>query len=277
MTRRRGIWIVAALLLCVAAGTRADSVSPADQFAAGNGAFEEGDYQAAVDRYLTVADAGIRNADLFYNLGNAYFELGEMGHAVLWYERARRLDPRDDDIAANLDFTRSLLQDKQLIPTEGAVRRAAMAWHRGLSLDESLKIASALYALCCVLIVLFVLRREPRVDAFLRRMSVVSPGRLFGLGPGPDVMLAIVVTLVAGGLFAGSTWAKVRAERDRTRGVVVATEVSVFSGPSRDATVQFRIHEGTGLSVREARPGWFRVELPGDLSGWVDAGTLERI
>jgi hypothetical protein len=59
--------------------------------------------------------------------------------------------------------------------------------------------------------------------------------------------------------------------------VVVADEVSVFSGPSRDALVQFKVHEGTVVNVRDARPGWVRVDLPGDLGGWMDETTLDRI
>jgi hypothetical protein len=128
-----------------------------------------------------------------------------------------------------------------------------------------------------VLAVLFAFRHEPRVGAFLARMSMLSPGRLFGLGPGPDVVLAMSVMFLAGALFAGSSWVKLRSERARADGVVVSEEVSVFSGPSRDATVQFKIHEGTTVSVREDRPGWVRVDLPGDLGGWIDAGALERI
>jgi hypothetical protein len=157
------------------------------------------------------------------------------------------------------------------------LRKALLVWHRRTSASESIAIASGLYALLCLLAVLFVFRNEPRVDAFLRRMSVLSPGRLFGLGPGQDVALAMAVVFLAGVLFAGSSWVKIRAEYARTHGVVVTEEVSVFSGPSRDATVQFKVHEGTALRVRESRPGWTRVELPGDLSGWVDAGALERI
>jgi len=70
---------------------------------------------------------------------------------------------------------------------------------------------------------------------------------------------------------------KIRAERQRTQGVVVTEEVSVFSGPSRDSTVQFKVHEGTTVAVRDASGDWIRVDLPGELSGWVDAGSLERI
>ncbi|HEX5131009.1 MAG TPA: tetratricopeptide repeat protein [Candidatus Krumholzibacteria bacterium] len=257
-----------------AAGAGADL---SGAFARGNAAYEAGDYDTALQEYGTVAAAGVVNADLFYNLGNACYEAGQLGRAVVWYERARRIRPRDGDIAANLELTRTMLRDKQLVVNEGVVRRAALAWHRKLSLAESVMIASALYGLLCALAILFVLRREPAVNAFLRRMSLFSPGRLFGLNTGQDVALAMAVVCVLAGLFAGSSFAKLEARHERSRGVIVADEVPVYSGPSDDATLQFKVHEGTTLAVRESRGGWIRVELPGELTGWIAAATLERI
>lgn len=246
-------------------------------FARGNEAYEAGDYGLAIDHYSDLVERGVVDADLFYNLGNACFESGEMGRAVLWYERARRVAPRDDDVRANLALTRSLLRDQQLVPAENGFRNAVLVWHRKTTASESVVIASGFYLLLSVLAILFVFRREPRVGAFLRKASIFSPGRLFGLDVAQDTILAMCVVFLAGAMFAGSSIHKLRMERERQHGVIVAGEVSVFSGPSRDATVQFKIHEGTSVSVRESRPGWVRVDLPGDLGGWVDAGALERI
>jgi hypothetical protein len=270
--------LVGILLLLVATGVRADPPAGLDTvFQQGTDAYEAGDYPAAITLYQDLVSGGVANADLFYNLGNAYFEMDDLGHAVLWYERTLGADPRHEDAAANLTLARSMLRDQQLLVPSGGLRNAALVWHQKTTAAESVAVASGFYLLFCVLAVLFVFRREPAVGDFLKRMSIVSPGRLFGLGPGPDVALAMAAAAVVGLLFAGSAWTKIRSAGEHTRGVIVTEEVAVFSGPSRDATVQFKVHQGTGVSVRESRPGWIRVELPGDLSGWVDAGALERI
>jgi len=271
--------IGAALLVLAWSGAHAavDADSLSAQFAAANKAYDAGDYAGAIAGYSALTDDGVADADLYYNLGNAHFEAGDLGHAVLWYERARRLNPRDRDIADNLALTRSLLRDQQLLPKQSRLRRALLVWHRATTVEESVVVATALYLLLCVLAVCFVFRREPAVSRMLARASMFSPGRLFGLTPAQDTVLAMAVVFIAGGLFAASAFIKIRDEHQRTRGVVVAEEVSVFSGPSRDSTVQFKVHEGTTVAVHDARDGWIRVDLPGDLSGWVDAGTLERI
>jgi hypothetical protein len=138
-------------------------------------------------------------------------------------------------------------------------------------------VASALYVLVCLLGMLFVFRESEWISRAYARLSIVSPGRLLGLDKAQDLGLAMAIVFLVCGAFATSAVAKVRAEQARSQGVVVAAEVSVFSGPSRDASVQFKVHEGTLVSVRDARPGWVRVDLPGDLSGWVDETSLDRI
>jgi len=85
------------------------------------------------------------------------------------------------------------------------------------------------------------------------------------------------VTALLAVAFAGSAYTKINDGRAQERSVVVTEEVPVFSGPSEDATIQFKIHEGTIVSVRDDRGGWVRVDLPGDLSGWVETETVERI
>lgn len=269
-------WFVCAPAFAAEAPALAASAS-AQSFAAGNAAYEAGDYGAAIDRYTEVAGAGIVHVDLYYNLGNAYFKSGDLGHAVLWYERALQLDPRNDDTRANLTVVRSMLRDQQLLPPRGGVRGILMAWHRRLSARESVAVACIFYALFTLAALCLIFRRSRVVSSFYRMASWVSPGRLFGLGMAGDVLLGMATAAAFAILFAGSAYAKVRESHVHTRGVVVSEEVAVFSGPSQDSTIQFKIHEGTIVSVRDGRQGWVRVDLPGDLSGWVETGSVEKI
>ncbi len=275
--------VLLALVTSVASVAAATDAAPSAQtgdtqlFASGNSAYEAGDYSAAIDRYREVAEAGVVHRDLYYNLGNAYFKSGDLGHAVLWYERALEIDPRNDDTRANLAVVRSMLRDQQLVNARGGVRSVLMGWHRRLSAGESVAVACIFYALFTLAAMCFIFRRSRAVQSLYRFASWVSPGRLFGLGMAGDVLLGMATAAVLALVFAGSAYTKVRESRVHTRSVVVSTEVPVFSGPSKDSTIQFKIHEGTIVSVRDGREGWVRVDLPGDLSGWVETSTVERI
>lgn len=273
------VWLVLlAATFAFAADTPAQNTSTAVQsFAAGNAAYEAGDYAAAIDRYTEIAHDGVVHADLFYNLGNAYFKSGDLGHAVLWYERALRLEPRSDDVRANLAVVRSMVRDQQLLPAHGGMRGVVLAWHRRLSATESAAVACVFYGLFTIAALCLIFRRTRFVSILYRRASWVSPGRLFGLTMAQDIWLGMATTVALAIVFAGSAYTKIRDESTHARSVVINEEVAVFSGPSPDATIQFKIHEGTIVAVRDGRPGWIRVDLPGDLSGWVETGTVEKI
>ncbi|HET6350095.1 MAG TPA: tetratricopeptide repeat protein [Candidatus Krumholzibacteria bacterium] len=260
-----------------AAGNAPSATGVQAEFADANKAYEAEDYAGAIDRYTQIVQSGVVHVDLFYNLGNAYFKSGDLGHAVLWYERALRLDPRNDDVRANLGVVRSLLRDQQLLPAHGGIREVLMGWHRRLSASDSAVAASLCYGLFTLAALCLIFRRSAFVTAFYRRASWVSPGRLFGLDMGQDILLGMTTSAALALVFALSAYTKVHDERVNARSVVVSEEVPVYSGPSQDATVQFKIHEGTIVMVRDGRPGWVRVDLPGDLSGWVDVGTVEKI
>jgi tetratricopeptide (TPR) repeat protein len=275
--------LLVALAMPVASVAAASGESPTAQagdtqlFVAGNAAYEAGDYSAAIDRYRELAESGVVHRDLYYNLGNAYFKSGDLGHAVLWYERSLELDPRNDDTRANLAVVRSMLRDQQLVSGRSGARGVLMGWHRRLSTKESVVVACAFYVLFTLAALCFVFRRSRVVRSVYRFASWISPGRLFGLGMAGDILLGMATAAVLALVFAGSAYAKVRESRMHTRSVVVTMEVPVFSGPSTDSTIQFKIHEGTIVSVRDGREGWVRVDLPGDLSGWVETTTVERI
>lgn len=273
----RAVIITAVFALFASLAWAEVAETPAQLFERANSAYEAGNYQSAVDDYERVVATGVVAPDLFYNLGNAYFKQGDLGRAVLWFERARRLSPRDADVRENLDLTRSLLRDQELLQASPRWRNVLLSWHHDTTTAESVAAASILFTLVCVLGICFVFRDTDTVSRVYRRISLLSPGRLLGLDKAQDMGLAMALVVLLTGAFAYSASSKVRAEGARTTGVVLAEEASVFSGPSPNASVQFKVHEGTLVSVRDERAGWLRVELPGDLSGWIQEPSLARI
>ena len=70
---------------------------------------------------------------------------------------------------------------------------------------------------------------------------------------------------------------KIDAEAKRERAVIVAKEIAVFASPTSDATLEFRVHEGTRVIAEKSRSNWVKIRLPGGLDGWVDSAAIERI
>ena len=120
MTRSRRRRVLSALLW-LGATTAGVAQTPEDIFKRGNAAYEQGRYGEAAEAYRSLLRYDVRDAIVEFNLGNAEFRVGNLGMAILHYERARRLDPVDRDIRANLEFASSLRFDRVERPPQTAV------------------------------------------------------------------------------------------------------------------------------------------------------------
>jgi tetratricopeptide (TPR) repeat protein len=246
-------------------------------FARGNSLYEGGDYEGAIEQYSSLVAKGVRRPDLYYNLANSYYKTGDLGHAVLYYERARRLAPRDGDVRENLELVRAQLRDKQFVREENRLV-SGLAWpHHNLNADEMRLAASLCYIALCLLGIVLVLRETRWVSAVYRLLSYASLGRLAGLSKTQDLIAAVTVAALLFLSTGISAHQKTRSEKDRKTAVVLAEEVAVMSGPTDDATLQFKIHQGTLVAVSDQRGAWMRIALPGGLSGWVSVSSTERV
>lgn len=212
-------------------------------------------YDEAAALYEEILMAGFANADVEYNLGGAHYKSGRLGHAVLAYERALRLDPSHEDAAANLEFVRELLADRQS-PVGGVLSAFLARLSARFTLPRLAVLASTFY---------FILTGALMVGV-LRGGTVGWPARL-------AAVMAIHLA-VAGGLL-GYRLVQAGAEVDA---VVLAPEVGVRTGPGDDFVLEFRLHEGTKVRLEEVRDDWGRVSVSGtELEGWLPAAAVERI
>ena len=277
----RAAWIGAvvtgALWSAAAAQTPGPQTNVHELFVRGNQSYEAGEFEAAVDSYQEAVRRGAASPELFYNLGNAYYKSGDLGRAVLYYERSLRLAPRDEDARANLALVQSMLRDRQFIEAPGVVGRSVTWLHRRLNLRESLVLTSLLYLAFVLVAFVFVFRESAFVSRLYSKISLLSPGRFLGLGKTQDFVLAMAVLALMLIVSGTSAYDKYREVNSRRSAIVVREEVPVYSGPNTDSTLQFKIHEGTRISTVAVRPGWVQIRLPGDLSGWIADGAVERI
>lgn len=245
-----------ALLALTACGAQAAAgeISGA-QMAEANQLYEDGQFAAAIDRYQALVDAGVQEGRLYYNLGDAYFKLGDLGRAVLNFRRAQRLLPRDGDVVANLKLARAQTLDRIEVENEGALVdlvRRVIGW---TTLNEAAALALAVWVLLCGLVISAVLwQRRRRLLVYLA--GAVAVLLLFGL-------LSIGIRLLD--------------ERGQPPAVIVAEEVALRSGPGEDYLAEFTLHAGAEVRVVERRAGWARVALPGDLQGWAPGEAVVEV
>lgn len=256
-------WGILAILVAVMISPAASAEDWDRLFKDANRAYSEKDYAAARDLYLKIADeGGVKSSPVFYNLGNAYFHLGELGNAILYYERARRLSPRDRDILRNLKVARKHCLDKPISIEQNVVMAFFGRIASKATVNEWTVGATVLLFLAGAV---FTLR------VFLSR----GWGRPTLLGVG-------LVVLVFWVWLAGNAWNQARWLRV-PRAVVVSPEVKVYPEPRPRhlGSERFVLREGTEVEILEADPGsgdvWNRVQLEKGIAGWCPGSALAGI
>jgi tetratricopeptide (TPR) repeat protein len=237
----------AALLVWLAAASWA--ASPDALFHQGNAAYAAQDYQAAVAAYEAAVRQGVGSAALFFNLGNAYFKLGDLGRAILNYERAQWLAPRDADVWANLDFARARAGVSACTAPlwERIAFPLAHAWSP-MGLRYGFTIA---YLLAVGALTLSFLHR--RWQTWWRWLAFAAGG----------------VALLLGASWVGRSW----WHPAEAQAIALEPAAARFA-PESGATEHFQLRAGMRVEVRERRGTWLLVERCDGRRGWVDAKQL---
>lgn len=257
LVRPRG-WAALLLLifLFLAGTTGAWAESTEEIFNRGNQAYEEGRYAEAAEAYRSLLKYSIRDPRLEYNLANAEFRLGNLGQAILHYERARRLDPTDTDIRANLELARSMGVDL----VEGSPEPGLIRWlHRvqeRLGPDRQAWIVLALVW---------------AVAALVAACSARPAGwrALHGW-----ILAGLLLVTALGALSWQQTFQRLAGDR---HAVVLAETAEVLAGPGENNPALFTVHEGLTLEVQTVREEWVQVSLPNSFNGWISRQALELI
>jgi len=214
-------------------------------------AYRETHYQVAYDGYARLLGTGGADGHLLYNLGNAAFRLNQNGRAILFYERARLLLPRDADLKFNLGHAREQLRD--VIPASEGIVGTAFFWLDSLTLAELFWSFAAVNLLFWGILVARIFSRSEWTNSLL--------------------FLLLGAWLLAGVSF-GLKWQQTRSD---DRAVVLPTEVNVLAGPDSRDTLLFKLHEGTIVHYERSEEGWSLIRLPDGKRGWLRADSVEKI
>lgn len=249
--KRLSLFIVALFLLFAASGI-AISANPAETFKKANDLYRNGNWEEAAKFYETLTAEMPLSAELYYNLGNAYYKMDNIGKARLNYERARYLDPRDNDTRKNIEFIKGLIEYKVEDKRNWYLRKLneALSW---LTFQELLLLC--LFSYLLLLSVLF-------IKLFFRRPLL---GRL---SIGLIVFFAVTVLC---GLF------KYNLSPDKKLAIVTAPSTEARYGPSKEDKTVFRLVRGMKLSIAKRSDSWCLIRLLNGESGWVPAGDIEAI
>lgn len=249
-----GMATVLALGLAVAPPeARAEPGAAHGAFDRGLRLYEEGDYAGAAGAFREVLETGVDDPVVHYNLANAWFKAGRLGPAIYHYRRAHALAPRDEDVAANLEYARFLALDR--IDENARTDRRVEGWLDRVTPGEAARFPVTFWLLAGAVGCAWQLSRR---GGFLWRRSFV-------------VLLVLWAVSFAGAWTVGRRAARVN------EAVVLAREAVVHNGPGDSFETAFVLHEGAEVVVEGERGAWTEVSLPGDLRGWMNGEEIARL
>ena len=210
-------------------------------------------YDQAILLYEKIIEqGGVRNAGLYYNLGNAYLLKEDLGRAILNYRRAARLDGSDINIRKNLSFARSRRIDRIEVGAERKVLETLFFWHYDFSLRTKFLLACLSFAALCIALTVTLWR---------------------GRGPATSIVVVLSGLLLLG--FMTSVILEANRQAHIRSGVITAAEVVARQGDGPNYPPSFKdpLHAGTEFRLLEQRPGWLHVELADGTDAWIPDDT----
>jgi len=222
-----------------------------------NKAYTEGQYYYAIELYDSILKDGYASAALYYNMGNAYFKTNQLPYAILYYEKAKKLSPADNNINYNLKLANTLITDKiDEIPLLFYQR-----WWQGLynsfSADTWAKIAIACMFLVFVCLAIYL----------ISNILIIKKTSFF-------IFALFLIVTIFSLIFA-------KKQNNLTfndkAGIVFSPRITAKSSPDENSIDLFVIHEGTKVFINDKLGEWYEIKLANGSVGWIKKSTIKPI
>ncbi|MCO6174669.1 tetratricopeptide repeat protein [Flavobacterium sp. NRK F10] len=227
-------------------------------FEKANENYRKEQYQAAAEQYESILEKQkVASAELYYNLGNCYYKLGEIAPSVYNYEKALLVKPNDETIETNLHFAQKrAIDDIKVVPEVGFSK-----WVYNFTSLLTYNSWAWFAVVCSIVFLLFF------VGYYFSAITNVK--RTFFVG------MFVVLGLL--GMTVLSAFLQKRFDRKIRPAIVFAESVFVKSEPKNSAENAFELHEGTKVFVKETLDNWKRIQLTDKTEGWIKKDAIKEL
>lgn len=221
-------------------------------------AYAQGLWSEAAEEYIAIDEAGMESAALYTNIGNAYYKQSQYAKAILYYERALRLDPSYGDARYNREVAQGFVQDD----IEAVPEFILKTWWRKLCYSAD----STLWAVLCIIFFALTLAL-----VLLFALSSSTTAKRTGFFAGIACLL-----LSLGALNFSLVQKKDYSRSDAA--IVMSPVAPVKSSPSSEGTADlFVLHEGTKVMILDNVASWTNIRLSDGREGWIRSESIEVI
>lgn len=224
-------------------------------------AYNNGDFDEAIKILEKEKDAqklkGLESADLYYNLGNAYFRNKDIAHAMLNYERALLLNPGDRDTKHNIAYASTQIEDKILVADTFFLTTWVSYIQHSFSANTWAVVAVVSFLLLIGFLFLFFFGK-----------SIMIKKTSFYVG------IVLIILVVSANIF---TYRQKQEIEHRTTAIIMVPSVSIKSSPDINSKELFILHSGTKVKITKEDRRWLEIEISDGNVGWIQRDALEVI
>jgi len=219
--------------------------------------YSDAKYEKAINLYNSIIDKGFESAELYYNIGNAYFKSEDIANAILYFEKAKKIKPNDEDINYNLEVANSRISDKiEEIPELFFVK-----WWRNIKnlycVDTWAKISVFTISFFFVLALVYFMSK----NNLMRKFSFFS-----------GIILIILFTISL-----NFSIKKYKSTINQNEGIIFTPSITVKSSPNKNSVDLFVVHEGTKIKVIDELGEWVEIKIANGSVGWLKKENLKMI
>ena len=228
------------------------SLSSYAQMNQGDSAYSSQNFQEAINAYTQLIADNHHSAELYYNLGNAYYKNNEIGKSIWAYHKAKKINPSHPDIEYNLNFVSNLTKDK--------IEQSKMGishWFTQVLFGRSINFWAWMSIIMSVLCVLFIYTFKNAIHRSFKTMYLIIS----------IVCGVAIITCI------GISIAHKNHITSIDHGIIINPVVKVFTAPGNDQNVSFELHEGAKFRILKTESDWVNIEL-GKNQGWVEKNSV---
>jgi tetratricopeptide (TPR) repeat protein len=220
------------------------------RFYSANSYYEQANYDEAIKQYNRILESGWESGNLYYNLGNCYFKKGELGRAILNYEKALRVIPLDRDLGSNYEYARSLIKSGTATSKKSLPLGVLSNLFEKFTIDG----LTILLSVCFILILVNIL-----ISFFF----------------GVFKKQALILTALLGLFFVvGFVGLQGKISLLSKEAIVIVEQAGAKFEPMDKATTYFTLSEGMKVEIIAAQDNWYKVKRQDNKSGWVESKVL---
>ena len=221
-----------------------------------NAFYTDGKYQMAIDGYKDILNSGFESAELYYNLGNAFYKLNNIPESNFFYEKARSISATDEDILINLSYAQNLRIDK--------IEKLPITQTQNLKINILNLLSEKGWS------VLLIILAWIACVSFVLYLSVNNSGN-------KRIFFTQFIIMMIGLIVVFTINYEKKKFNNEKFAIIYDKEIEVWSEPNKISELKFLLHEGTKVKQVDTIQDWVNIQLENGTLGWIQSSSIKTL